>query len=119
MSVLQDNIAKATAYLAHFRDTGVLNHIDGQSVPAASGQTFETVTPTDLSVLATVARGGAEDIDRAVAAAKRADDAEAEKTARAAVHEAKVALGERGPVWWDDGAPDYTRKLVENTPYAQ
>ncbi len=45
MSVLQDNIAKATAYMAHFRDTGVLNHIDGQSVPAASGQTFETVTP--------------------------------------------------------------------------
>ncbi len=72
MSVLQDNIAKATAYMAHFRDTGVLNHIDGQSVPAASGQTFETVTPTDLSVLATVARGGAEDIDRAVAAAKAA-----------------------------------------------
>lgn len=59
------------------------------------------------------------DARRAVAAAKRADDAEAEKTARAAVHEAKVALGERGPVWWDDGAPDYTRKLVENTPYAQ
>ena len=54
---------------------------------------------------------------RAVAAAKRADDAEAEKAARAAVHEAKVALGERGPVWWDDGAPDYTRKLVKNTPY--
>ncbi|MXO55118.1 hypothetical protein GRI47_14030 [Erythrobacter pelagi] len=59
------------------------------------------------------------DARRAVAAAKRADDAEAEKTARAAVHEAKVALGERGPVWWNDGAPDYTRKLVENTPYAQ
>jgi hypothetical protein len=34
------------------------------------------------------------------------------------VHEAKTALGERGPVWWDDGAPDYTRKLLKNTPYA-
>ena len=59
------------------------------------------------------------DARRAVAAAKRAEDPQAEKTARAAVHEAKVALGERGPVWWDDGAPDYTRKLVTNTPYAQ
>ncbi|MBH5321056.1 hypothetical protein [Aurantiacibacter sediminis] len=39
------------------------------------------------------------------------------KAARAKVHEAKVALGERGPVWWDDGAPDYNRKLVKNTPY--
>lgn len=59
------------------------------------------------------------DARRAVAAAKRADDAEAEKAARASVHQAKLALGERGPVWWDDGAPDYTRKLVANTPYAR
>ncbi len=33
------------------------------------------------------------------------------------IHELKVALGERGPVWWDDGAPDYNRHLVKNTPY--
>ncbi|WP_235531902.1 hypothetical protein [Sphingomonas sp. Leaf67] len=38
--------------------------------------------------------------------------------ARKAVDAAKVALGERGPVWWDDGAPDYNRRKVENTPYA-
>lgn len=38
--------------------------------------------------------------------------------ARAAVDTAKVALGERGPLWWSDGAPDYNRKLVKNTPYA-
>ena len=56
---------------------------------------------------------------RAVGAAKRAGDGDAEKAARAKVHEAKLALGERGPVWWDDGAPDYNRKLVKNTPYAQ
>ncbi len=58
------------------------------------------------------------DARRAVAAAKRADDPAAEKQARARVHEAKVALGERGPVWWDDGAPDLNRKMVRNTPYA-
>ena len=58
------------------------------------------------------------DARRSVAAAKRNGDAEAEKAARAKVHEAKIALGERGPVWWDDGAPDYTRKLLKNTPYA-
>ncbi len=31
---------------------------------------------------------------------------------------AKVALGERGPVWWDEGAPDWNRHLARNTPYA-
>ena len=39
--------------------------------------------------------------------------------ARARVNEAKVALGERGAVWWDDGAPDYNRHMAKNTPYAQ
>lgn len=55
---------------------------------------------------------------RAVAAAKRAADATAERRARRAVQRAKVALGERGAVWWSDGAPDYNRRLARNTPYA-
>ncbi len=38
--------------------------------------------------------------------------------ARQCVHAAKCALGERGPVWWDDGSPDLNRRLVRNTPYA-
>ncbi len=38
--------------------------------------------------------------------------------ARAAVDAAKHGLGERGPPWWSDGAPDYTRHLARNTPYA-
>ena len=45
--------------------------------------------------------------------------AEALAKARAAVDAAKRALGERGPVWWDDGAPDLNRRLVRNTPYAE
>ena len=56
---------------------------------------------------------------RAVAAARRSGDGEAEKQARKEVHAAKLGLGERGPVWWDDGAPDYNRHLLKNTPYAQ
>ncbi|UOR15782.1 hypothetical protein [Qipengyuania aquimaris] len=58
------------------------------------------------------------DARRAVGAALKTGDQAAEKAARADVHEAKVALGERGPVWWSDGAPDYNRHLVKNTPYA-
>ncbi|KQT32557.1 hypothetical protein ASG29_12390 [Sphingomonas sp. Leaf412] len=55
---------------------------------------------------------------RAVAAANRADDADARAAAREAVDAAKHGLGERGPVWWDDGAPDYNRHMARNTPYA-
>lgn len=29
--------------------------------------------------------------------------------------DAKVALGEDGPIWWDDGEPDLSRRLVKNT----
>ena len=46
------------------------------------------------------------------------DDAE-RRAARAAVDKAKHALGERGPVWWDDGAPDYHRHLAKNTSYVE
>ena len=38
---------------------------------------------------------------RAVGAAKRAGDEAAERAARDRVHAAKVALGERGPKWWE------------------
>ncbi|MGB3794872.1 MAG: hypothetical protein WA957_01045 [Alteraurantiacibacter sp.] len=45
-------------------------------------------------------------------------DTEKLRQARAGVDAAKVALGERGPVWWNDGAPDYNRHMARNTPYA-
>src|SRR5271170_5593763 len=46
--------------------------IDGQWVPAASGKTFETRNPATGEALAHVAEGDREDIDRAVAAARKA-----------------------------------------------
>ena len=55
---------------------------------------------------------------RDVGTALRAADAAAERDARARVDAAKHALGERGPVWWDDGAPDLNRHMAANTPYA-
>lgn len=53
-----------------------------------------------------------------VGAALRAGDKTAERAARGQVDDAKVALGERGPAWWTDGAPDYNRHMAKNTPYA-
>jgi hypothetical protein len=49
----------------------------------------------------------------------RAENAEAMRDARDRVNAAKVALGERGPVWWTDEAPDFNRRKVANTPYAE
>lgn len=55
---------------------------------------------------------------RQVKQAKNEADNEALAQARTQVNNAKVALGERGPVWWTDGSPDYNRHKVKNTPYA-
>ena len=41
------------------------------------------------------------------------------QAAREQVDRAKRALGERGPVWWTDGAPDFNRKMAKNTPYRE
>lgn len=46
--------------------------IDGRFVPAASGQTFECLSPRDGRMLARVAAGDTEDVDRAVASARKA-----------------------------------------------
>jgi phenylacetaldehyde dehydrogenase len=46
--------------------------IDGEWVPAASGETFETINPATEETLATVAHGNAEDVNRAVRAARKA-----------------------------------------------
>lgn len=56
---------------------------------------------------------------RAVSTARRAGDEQAEEQAHAAVDEAKRRLGERGPVWWHDGAPDFNRHMARTTLYAE
>jgi aldehyde dehydrogenase (NAD+) len=48
--------------------------IDGQQVDAANGRTFDAIDPSTGEALATVPKGGAEDAERAVAAARAAFD---------------------------------------------
>ena len=55
---------------------------------------------------------------RAKGIAMRAGDPAAIEAARLRVDAAKVELGERGPPWWTDGAPDLNRRMAANTPYA-
>jgi aldehyde dehydrogenase (NAD+) len=56
------------------------NLIDGKWVSAASGETFETFNPSTGEVIAHVASSQAEDVDRAVKAARRAFESKAWST---------------------------------------
>jgi hypothetical protein len=40
------------------------------------------------------------------------------RAVRKAIDAAKIALGERGPVWWDDGTADLNRHMAKTTSYA-
>src|SRR3954467_3273519 len=50
------------------------NFIDGESVPAAEGRTSDVLNPADGEVMAQAPDSGAEDVERAVAAARAAFD---------------------------------------------
>ncbi|HEY4985258.1 MAG TPA: aldehyde dehydrogenase family protein, partial [Bradyrhizobium sp.] len=70
--VFQANRERAAPLLARLKAEGIGHMIDGKIVPSISGLTFETTSPIDNAVLANVARGNAEDIDRAATAASLA-----------------------------------------------
>ena len=46
--------------------------IDGRRVASSSGRTFKSLNPATEEVIATIAEGNEADVDRAVAAARRA-----------------------------------------------
>jgi len=67
---LDPRLKHATGFLR--RNAGLL--IDGKLVPAASGKTFPVINPATGTVICSVPEGDKEDVDRAVAAARRAFD---------------------------------------------
>ncbi|QNI03635.1 hypothetical protein HXW73_12245 [Halomonas sp. SH5A2] len=56
---------------------------------------------------------------RAVRTAQQQGDEDALRKARDEVQAAKEALGERGPVWWEDEAPDEGGLAPHNSSYAR
>lgn len=70
MTDLATNLALLETHLARFRDGGISHLINGQDVRGAA--TFETRSPTDDTLICTVARGTAADIDAAARAARAA-----------------------------------------------
>ncbi|WP_398469846.1 5-carboxymethyl-2-hydroxymuconate semialdehyde dehydrogenase [Tardiphaga sp.] len=71
-AVFKDNQERAAPLLKTLRADGIGHRIDGEVVAASSGETFETTSPIDGAVLASVARGTREDIDKAAKAAQGA-----------------------------------------------
>jgi len=69
---LSENLEKIAPYRARLAEQGLKNMINGEQVDALSGETFENGTPVDGSLLCTVAKGDAADIDAAAQAAKAA-----------------------------------------------
>ena len=63
---------RAEAGRLSFRDKAF---IGGRFVPSAAGETFDNISPIDGRILAKIAAGDAEDIDRAVKAARAAFEA--------------------------------------------
>ncbi len=72
MTILLENLKRAEGFLAKFKANGVQNHINGESIAAIDGDSFEIISPIDLKPLARVAHGKTADIDRAAKAAKAA-----------------------------------------------
>jgi aldehyde dehydrogenase (NAD+) len=78
--------------------------INGQWVDASGGKTFATINPATGEVLTDVASAGEADVDRAVAAARKAFDDPAEAWQ-------KMAAADRGKLLWRIG--DLIEKHVE------
>lgn len=73
---------------------------DGRWI-VVDGRRWRATDPAIPEVDAAVLRRWLMSGRRAVGAATKAGDADAESAARARVHAAKTALGERGPAWWE------------------
>ena len=85
--------------------------IDGRRWRAADPELPEDVAAQLRKVLMSARRD--------VGVALRAQDEEAEKAARARVHAAKTALGERGTPWWEQTAEQRRERWTAGLPPAE
>src|SRR5215471_4867918 len=72
MTAVELNRACVNKLRAEIARRGVQNVINGQHVPALSGATFDTLVPTDNTLITQVASSDAADIDQAARAAMAA-----------------------------------------------
>ena len=72
MPEFENNKEKLFTFLERFRESGVLNHINGENIEADSQQSFENISPIDLKKICEVSRSGLSDVNLAVLSAKNA-----------------------------------------------
>ena len=73
---------------------------------------------TDPSLSDDIRQAAVRDLMKARRAVRFAKTDDETRAARDGVQAAKERLGERGPVWWDDCAPDEGRRAPWNSSYA-
>lgn len=87
------------------QDVGVEHTADGHHV-VINGRRWRATDPALPADVADELRHELMSARRAVGAALRAGDPQAERAARDRVQRAKVGLGERGAPWWDESDDD-------------
>lgn len=93
------------------RMTTLRNVIDGDSVDAASGATYDVVNPATGQAYATAPASGAEDVDRAMRAAERAFDGGWADTTAKERQEALLRMAQA----LEDRAEEFVQAECENT----
>jgi uncharacterized protein len=88
---------------------------DGRYV-VVRGRRWRATDPAVPEDVAAVLRSELMSARRAVGAALRSGDADAERAARARVHRTKTALGERGVPWWDQTEQERRRRWEAGPP---
>jgi uncharacterized protein len=89
-----------------------VEHTDDGRYVVIDGRRWRATDPSLPEDVAALLRRELMSARRAVGAALRAGDPEAERGARARVARAKTALGERGTPWWEQ-TPDERRQRWE------
>ncbi len=84
---------------------GIERTADGHHV-VIQGRRWRATDPDIPDDVAEILRKQLMSARRDVGSALRANDKEREQAARARVHAAKTALGERGTPWWDQSAEE-------------
>jgi len=91
----------------------VVEHTDDGRDVVVDGRRWRATDPRIPEDEAAVLRRWLMAARRDVGTAKKAGDADAEKAARARVHAAKTALGERGTAWWEQSDDERRARWTE------
>ena len=89
---------------------------DGRYV-VVRGRRWRATDPQVPAEVAAVLRRELMSARRAVGAALRSGDEGAEREARARVHRAKTALGERGTPWWEQSSQERRERWEAGLPW--